>query len=91
MILVAPNNSIVKARIDNIKRDSKIYVDLTIIDSKDVEGFVNFTHKNVGRTIEVVFDETDASMLTVGKELDGIYIKYVGDERGGIFYCKLKA
>jgi hypothetical protein len=90
MILVAPNNSIVKARIDNIKRNSKIYVELAIIESKDVEGFVNFTHKSVGTSIEVVFDETDASTLAVGKEVDGIYIKYVGDERGGIFYGKLK-
>ena len=90
MILSAPNNSIVKGRIKNIKRNSKLTVELLLIDSKDVEGLPNFTRNRLGKEIQVLFDKKYESDIILGKEIDGIYIRYIGDERGGLFHGKFQ-
>jgi hypothetical protein len=91
MTLAAPNYSLVKARIKGIKKNSKISADLVIIESKDVEGLPNFTRSKVGKEIQVFFNEIDESHLLTGECINGIYIKYIGDERGGRFLGKFSA
>ena len=91
MVLVAPNDSIVKARIKNIRRNSQIYITMIIVHSRDVEGYRNFTRNKIGKEIEVAFKEINESKFTIGKEIDGIHIKYIGDEKGGLYHGKLNA
>ena len=88
MILAAPNNSRIKGKIRNIKRNSKITVDLEVIDSNDVEGLPNFIKHHIGSVISVVFEPESEAKLKVGDIIES-FVEYLGDERGGVFLGKL--
>lgn len=88
MILAAPNKSRIKAKIRNIKRNSKITADLEVIDSNDVEGLPNFVRHHIGSVISVVFEPESETKLKVGNIIES-FVEYLGDERGGVFLGKL--
>jgi hypothetical protein len=87
MILVAPNNSRIKGKIRNTKRNSKITVELEVINSDDVNGFPNFTRTHIGSVIPVIFDPESEAKLKVGDIIES-FVEYLGDERGGSFLGK---
>lgn len=90
MVGAAPNNSIIRGKIKHIKKNSKVFVELTVIDSFNINGLPNFTRNRIGENIELLMDESDVSNLKEGMEVE-IYVKYVGDEKGGLFRGRLKS
>lgn len=90
MVGAAPNNSIIRGKIKHIKKNSKVFVELTVIDSFNINGLPNFTRNRIGENIELLMDESDVSNLKEGMEVE-FYVKYVGDEKGGLFRGRLKS
>jgi len=92
MVLVAPNGSLVSGRVKYMGQDSKEegepYVELEVIDSKDVGNLVNFTRDKKGTTIIVRFRSADRSKMVVGRTIEA-HVEYIGDERGGVYQGKL--
>lgn len=83
MILAAPNNSKVKGKIRNIKRNSKIWIELEVIDSTDVEALPNFTKSHIGSLISIII-EPEFGEVKIGNMIEA-FVEYMGDEHGGIF------
>lgn len=89
MVFVAPNDSLVKAKIiQNVKTDLKnseeMTIQLEIIESQDIDELANFTKNKIGQTIDVIFPDVKEIQLKLDSIID-VKIQYVGDERDGKF------
>jgi len=89
MVFVAPNDSLVKAKIiqnveTDLKNSEQIAIKLEIIESQDIDELANFTKNKIGQTIDVVFPDAKETQLKPDSIID-VKIQYVGDERGGKF------
>ena len=89
MVFVAPNDSLVKAKIiqnveTDLKNSEKIAIKLEIIESQDIGELANFTKNKIGQTIDVIFPDAKKTQLKPDSIID-VKIQYVGDERGGKF------
>jgi hypothetical protein len=88
MILAAPNNSKIKGKIRNMKRNSKISVEMEVIDSNDVDALPNFTKRHIGSDIPIIFEPESEAKLKIGDVIEA-FVEYLGDEHGGLFHGNL--
>ncbi len=89
MVFVAPNDSLVKAKIiQNVKTDlencEQMAIKLEIIESQDIDELANFTKNKIGQIIDVIFPDVKETQL-IKNSIINVKIQYVGDERGGKF------
>lgn len=87
MVLVKPNNSLVKARIKKIieSRTGSNSLELLILSSEDVGQMANFTKDKIGESIKV-FSNEDFSSLRTDETVEA-EIRFKGDEFGGKFFA----
>jgi len=89
MVFVAPNDSLVKAKIiqnvePDLKNSEEMTIRLEIIESQDIDELANFTKNKIGQTIDVIFPDVKEIQLKLDSIID-VKIQYVGDERDGKF------
>ena len=89
MVFVAPNDSLVKAKITqnvetDLKNSEQMTIKLEIIESQDIDELANFTKNKIGQIIDVIFPDAKETQLIKDSTIN-VKIQYVGDERGGKF------
>ena len=86
---VIPNDSIISGQIVSVAPSPEPFpwqVQLILVDSKDVEGYINLTKSKLGQTV-VAKTKDDMASFNAGDRISARF-KLAGDESGSFFYLK---
>jgi hypothetical protein len=86
---VIPNDSIISGQIVSVAPSPEPFpwqVQLILVDSKDVEGYINLTKSKLGQTV-VAKTKDDMASFKAGDRISARF-KLAGDESGSFFYLK---